>query len=95
MLCVQFLFWYIAHNWNYGISATPARTIVKTRLKLSECPTGTGQVQKTQNAMSNCLFALGPNISPMTNVLLTDLGLTIPLSFIDKCISTSVDSTIY
>ena len=34
MLCVQFLFWYIAHNWNYGILATPARTIVKTRLKL-------------------------------------------------------------
>ena len=33
MLCVQFLFWYIAHNWNYGILATPARTIVKTRLK--------------------------------------------------------------
>ena len=34
MLCVDFLFWYIAHNWNYGILATPARTIVKTRLKL-------------------------------------------------------------
>ena len=34
MLYVQFLFWYIAHNWNYGILATPARTIVKTRLKL-------------------------------------------------------------
>ena len=64
-------------------------------IKLSECPTGPGQVQKTQNAMSNCLFALGPNISPMTNVLLTDLGLSIPLSFIDKCISTSIDSTIY
>ena len=36
----------------------------------------------------------------MTNVLLTDLGLSIPPkfffeSFIDKCISTSVDSTIY
>ena len=41
--------------------------------------------------MSNCLFDLGP----MTNVLLTDLGLNIPLSFIDKCVSTSVDSTIY
>ena len=23
----------MAHNWNYGILATPARTIVKTRLK--------------------------------------------------------------
>ena len=34
MLCVQFLFWYIAHNWNYGILATPARTIVKTRLNI-------------------------------------------------------------
>ena len=33
MLCVQFLFWYMAHDWNYGILATPARTIVKTRLK--------------------------------------------------------------
>ena len=65
------------------------------KIKLSECPIGPGQVQKTQNAMSNCLFALGPYISPMTNVLLTDLGLSIPLSFIDKCISTSVDSTIY
>ena len=32
MLCVQFLFWYIAHNWNYGILVTPSRTIVKTRL---------------------------------------------------------------
>ena len=36
----------------------------------------------------------------MTNVLLTDLDLSIPLkfffeSFIDKCVSTSVDSTIY
>ena len=30
----------------------------------------------------------------MTNVLFTDLGLSIPLSFIDKCVSTSVDSTI-
>ena len=35
MFCVQFLFWYIAHNWNCGILATPARTIVKTRLKAS------------------------------------------------------------
>ena len=62
-----------------------------------ECPTGPGQVQKTENAMSNCLFALGSYISPITNVLLTDLGLSIPLSFIDKCISfsKSVDSTIY
>ena len=60
-------------------------------MKLSECPVGPGQVQKTQNAMSNCLFALDPYISPMTNVLLTDLGLSIPLSFIDKCVSTSHD----
>ena len=52
-------------------------------------------LQKTQKAMSNCSFALGPYISPMTIVLLTDLGLSIPLSFIDKCISMSVDSTIY
>ena len=56
---------------------------------------GPGQSQKTQKAMSNSLFALGPYVSPMTNVLLTDLGLSIPLSFIDKCISTSVGSTIY
>ena len=63
------------------------------KIKLSECPSG--QVQKTQNAMSNCLTALGPYISPMTNVLLTDLGLSIPLSFIDKCLSTSVDKAIY
>ena len=62
---------------------------------MSECPIGPGQVQKTQNAMSNCLFALGPYISPMTNVLLTDLGLSTPLSFIDKCVSMSVDSTIH
>ena len=52
-------------------------------------------MQKAQNAMSNCLFALGSYISPMTNVLLTDLGLSIPLSFIDKCVSTYVDSTVY
>ena len=65
------------------------------KIKLSECPIGAGHVQKTQKAMSNCLFALDPYISPMTNVLLTDLGLSIPLSFMDKCISTSVDSTIY
>ena len=48
------------------------------KIKLSECPTGPGQVQKTQNAMSNCLFALGPYLSAMTNALLTDLGLSIP-----------------
>ena len=54
------------------------------------CPIGPGQVQKAQKAMSNCLFALGPYISPMTNVLLTDLGLSIPLSFIDKCVSTQL-----
>ena len=65
------------------------------KIKLSECSTGLYQLQKTQKAMSNCLFALGPNICPVTDVLLTDLGLSIPLSFIDKCISMSVDSTIY
>ena len=35
MLCVQFLFWYIAHNWDYEILATPARTVVKTSLNIS------------------------------------------------------------
>ena len=34
MLYVKVLFWYIARNWNYGILATPARTIVKAHLKL-------------------------------------------------------------
>ena len=29
---VLFLFWYIAHNWNYGILATSAQTIVNTHL---------------------------------------------------------------
>ena len=58
------------------------------KMKLSECPIEPGQLQKT---MSNCLFALGPYINPMTNVLLTDLALSIPLkfffeSFIDKCV---------
>ena len=67
---------------------------------LSECPIGPGKVQKTHNAISNCLSALGPQINPMTNVLFTDLGLSIPPkfffeSFIDKCVSTSVESTIY
>ena len=33
MLCVKVLFWYMGHNLNYGILATPTRTIVKTRLK--------------------------------------------------------------
>ena len=61
---------------------------------------GLAKVQKAQNAVSNCLFAFGLQISPMTNVLLTDLGLSIPPkfffeSFIDKCISISVDSAIY
>ena len=51
--------------------------------------------EDSQNAMSNCLVALGPHISPMTIALLTDLGFSIPLSFIDKCVATSVDSTIY
>ena len=37
--------------------------------------------------MSNCLFALGWYISPMTNILIAVLGLSISLSFIDKCIS--------
>ena len=31
------------------------------KIKLSECPIEPGQAQKTQNAMSNCLFALGPS----------------------------------
>ena len=70
------------------------------KIKMSECPIGPGKAQKTQNAISNCLFAVGPKINPMTNVLLTDLGLSIPPkfffeSFRDKCVSTSVDSTIY
>ena len=39
MLSVQFLFWYIAHNWNYGILATPARTIVKIRLNTDSMKT--------------------------------------------------------
>ena len=82
-------------HWILVFLATPARTINKTCLKLSERPIGPGQVLKTQNTMSNCLFALGPYISPMTNVLLTDLGLSIRLSLIDRCISTSVHSTIY
>ena len=30
------------------------------KIKLYECPTGPSKVQKTQNAVSNCLFALGP-----------------------------------
>ena len=46
------------------------------------------------------LIALGPQISPMTNGLLTGLGLSIPPkffleNFMDKCVSTSVDSAIY
>ena len=70
------------------------------KIKSFECPMGPRQIQKTLNTMSNCLFALGPYISPMTNVLLTDLSLSIPLklffeSFIDKCFSMSVDSAIY
>ena len=69
-------------------------------INMSECPKGPGKVQKTQNAISNCLFVLGLYINPMTNVLLTDLGLSIPLkfffeSFINECVSTSVDLTVY
>ena len=92
----KFSCWYISITYTLLAKfELPARTLNKSRLKLSECPIGPGQVQKTQNAMSNFSFALGPYINPMTNVLLTDLGLSIPLSFIDKCMSTSVDSTIY
>ena len=61
------------------------------KIKLSECPKGPGEVQKTQNAMSNCLFALGPSI----NVLFTNLGLSIPLNLVDECILMSVDFNIY
>ena len=32
---VKFLFWYIARGWNYGILATPARIIIKARLKMA------------------------------------------------------------
>ena len=58
--------------------------------ELSECRGGSGKVQKTQNAVSNCLFARGQQISPMTNGLITDLGLNISPkfffeNFIDKC----------
>ena len=68
--------------------------------KIFECPIGPGKFQKIKNAISNCLFALGPQINPITNVFLTDLELSIPPkfffeSFIDKCVSTSVHSTIY
>ena len=30
------------------------------KIKMSECPIGPDKVQKTHNAISNCLFALGP-----------------------------------
>ena len=30
------------------------------KIKMYECPIGPGKVQKTHNAISNCLFALGP-----------------------------------
>ena len=37
MLSVKFnLHWYIAHNCNYRILATPARSIDKTCLKISQ-----------------------------------------------------------
>ena len=94
----------IDKNEHFHLQSTPCANVwtgakgsnrITLKIKLSECPIGPGQVQKTQNAMSNYLFALGPYISPMTNVLLTDLGFSIPLSFIDKCMSTFVDSTIY
>ena len=32
MLCVKVLLWYVTHNRNYGILATPARAIFKTCL---------------------------------------------------------------
>ena len=90
--------------WGRAFAATGFQTWKSLtqglKIKLLESPIGPGKVQKTQNAISNCLFALGPQINPMTNVLLTDLGLSIPPkffleSFTDKCVSTSVDSTIY
>ena len=33
-MCVKILFSYITHHWNYGILATLARTIFKTRLNI-------------------------------------------------------------
>ena len=30
------------------------------KIKMSECPTGPGKVQKTENAISTCFFALSP-----------------------------------
>ena len=57
-------------------------------LKIKLSAEVTDKVQKTQNAISNCLFAL---LSPMTKGLLTDLGLSIPPkfffeNFIDNCV---------
>ena len=88
----------ICINWLSNMKI--ANSYLGLKLKMSECPIGPDKVQKTQNAISNCLFVLVPYINPMTNVLLTDLGLSIPPkffseNFIDKCVSTSVDSTIY
>ena len=70
------------------------------KIKLSKCPIGPGKVQKTQSTVSNCLFALSPSTNPVTNVLRTDLGLSIPPkfffeSFIDKYVSIFVGSTIH
>ena len=69
------------------------------KIKLFECRRGPGKVEKTQNAISNCSFAVSLWISPVTNGLLTDLGLTIPPKFFFenftvKCVSTSVYSPI-
>ena len=33
MLSVKVLFWYMGHNWNYGILAISAGTVVKTCLE--------------------------------------------------------------
>ena len=55
--------------------------ILGLKIKLSECPIGPGKVQKTQNTKSNCLFALSPYNNHVTNVLLTDLGPSIPPKF--------------
>ena len=54
-----------------------------------------GSFDRGFRTLCQTAYLLSAYISPMTIVLLTDLGLRIPLSFIDQSITTSVDLTIY
>ena len=69
---------------------------VSLRIELPECPKGLAKSRRLRT-LCQTAYLLSAHILALWLMfsLHADLGLSIPLSFIDKCISTSAHSTIY